>query len=202
MGAVSRVLTGERLRLLSVVAIVIVFGATMTSCVGRSAAKPTANGSSVASVERVGVTRFAPDHRQQVAAFTGTTLDGKHISLADFAGDVVVINVWASWCEPCRAESPVLAAMSRQLRTPRVQFLGIDEEDVRSAAVKFVASVGATYPMIADPNGSVLARLRFLPANGIPSTLVVDRHGRMAAKVIGPITASDVTTLVNGAAGD
>lgn len=143
----------------------------------------------------MGVTSYAPDQRSAVPALGGTTLDGKHLALSQYAGDVVVINVWASWCYPCRTESPVLARLAKSAG-PHVHFVGIDESDGHAAAAKFVASVGATYPELRDDDGSLLGRLRLLPTKGIPSTLVVDAGGRMAGRVIGPVTEAALTRLI------
>ncbi|HEY2041588.1 MAG TPA: TlpA disulfide reductase family protein [Jatrophihabitans sp.] len=168
---------------------------TLSSCAaGNPVGSPTK--STASSLDILGVTSFPNGKRTPVPTISGKTLAGGTVSSAQFAGDVIVINVWASWCAPCRAESPALAKLARSLQGQHVHFLGLDESDVRSAAIKFAAAVGATYPELADPDGGILARLRLLPVKGIPSTLVVDSSGRMAARVIGPVTADVLTQLV------
>ncbi len=147
--------------------------------------------------ESAGVSRIAINDRQQAPQLNGATLDGSHFALADFAGNLVVVNVWASWCEPCRTESPVLAGLERQMASQKVRFVGIDETDTTSSATRFVASTGSTYPQLVDSDGNLLGQLLLLPQKGIPSTLILDRHGRMAARVIGPVTGDEIQALVS-----
>ena len=109
---------------------------------------------------------------------------------------VVVINVWASWCTSCRAESAAIAAVAAEMRGQPVQFLGIDEQDSESAARSFLATTGTTYPQVTDSDGDVLHALPLLPETGIPSTLLLDPRGRMAARVIGPVTRDDLRALI------
>jgi peroxiredoxin len=136
--------------------------------------------------------------RQPLPAITGHTLSGRPISLRDLTGrGVLVINVWASWCETCRAESAALARLSRSLVARSVAFVGVDEQDTTSAARTFVASRGITYPHLVDPDGIALRKLLLLPSSGIPSTLLVDQHGMMAARVIGTTTAPQLQRLIN-----
>jgi thiol-disulfide isomerase/thioredoxin len=135
--------------------------------------------------------------RRPAPDVSGTTLEGSKFALHDVAGNVVVINVWASWCEPCRAESPVLAHLERRLTAQKVRFVGIDETDTKTSATRFVASTGARYPQLVDSDGALLGQLTLLPQKGIPSTLILDRHHRMAARVIGQVTGVEVQTLVN-----
>jgi thiol-disulfide isomerase/thioredoxin len=108
----------------------------------------------------------------------------------------VVLNVWASWCVECRTESPLLARAAKTFATQGVRFLGVDEQDQTSDARAFVASTGSTYPHLVDRDGSLLRTLALLPQVGIPSTLVIDRYGRMAARVIGPVTTFEITTII------
>lgn len=169
----------------------------LAGCAGGGTGKPRA-ASTGAALDQVGVTSYPPGKRPAVPPLSGTTLEGKRLSLSQFAGDVVVINVWASWCDPCRAESPMLARLATTAG-PQVRFIGIDETDNHAAAVSFVASVHASYPELSDEDGSLLAGLRLLPTKGIPSTLVVDAQGRMAARVIGPVTAGTLTGLIAAA---
>jgi thiol-disulfide isomerase/thioredoxin len=148
------------------------------------------------AAQGVGVTRFAPGERPTVPDLSGTTLDGSTFRLSSLHGSVVVLNVWASWCEPCRDESPLLAKVATATRGAGVRFVGIDEQDRAEAARAFAASAGADYPHLVDSAGSLLASLRIVPSSGIPSTLVLDRQGEVAARVIGPVDAATFEQLV------
>ena len=132
--------------------------------------------------------------RRPAPPVEGTTLDGDRVSLVDFAGKVVVVNVWGSWCVPCRAEAPHLAAAAARLDGDGVRFLGIDVRDSPAQARAFVDRFDVPYPSIFDQSGSTLLGFRdTLPPNAIPSTLVIDASGDVAARVLGQV---DETTLV------
>jgi len=148
-------------------------------------------------VESLGVSRIALADRHPAPNLSGRTLEGSKFALDDIAGNIVVVNVWASWCAPCRIESPVLARLERQLQAQKVRFVGIDETDTSTSARQFVASAGARYPQLVDEAGALLGRLPLLPQKGIPSTLILDRHHRMAARVIGPVTSEQIHALVS-----
>ncbi len=140
--------------------------------------------------------------RKRPGSVSGETLDGKPLSLSDYRGHVVVVNVWGSWCGPCRAEAPMLAAAARDLAPKGVRFLGINSRNPERAAPKaFVRRYGVPYPSIYDPDGRTLLAFRgTLPANSIPSTVIIDRHGRVAASVLGEITRTTLYDLVQEAA--
>jgi len=162
-------------------------------------AGPRVSGSQATSADAaqgVGVTRFAEGERPSVPDLSGTTLDGSTFRLSSLHGSVVVLNVWASWCEPCRDESPLLAKVATATRGAGVRFVGIDEQDRAESARAFAASAGADYPHLVDSAGSLLASLRIVPSSGIPSTLVLDRQGEVAARVIGPVDAATFEQLV------
>jgi thiol-disulfide isomerase/thioredoxin len=164
---------------------------------GCSSAAPTvaAAGSASPRTDVPGTTIFAAAIRRPAPDVSGPTLDGGVLRLRDVAGDrVVVVNVWASWCTSCRAESAVLAAAAHD--TAGVRFVGVDEADRAPAARRFVAATGTDYPQVLDPDGTLLQRLSVLPSTAIPSTLVLDPHGRMAARVIGPVTRPGLTRLI------
>jgi thiol-disulfide isomerase/thioredoxin len=149
------------------------------------------------STNIVGVTIFSPDSRQTPPSLAGTTLSGDSLAVSSLShGDIVFINVWASWCGPCREESPMLATAAKTLEGDGVTFLGLDEQDHAADARNFVASVGATYPDLVDGDGSLLRKLKLLPQMGVPSTLVLDKHGLMAARVIGPMTSEQLDQIV------
>ncbi len=107
------------------------------------------------------------------------------------------MNVWASWCAPCRAEAPTLAEVSTQLAPKGVSFVGIDTRDSTPTAKSFVQKFGLTYPNIVDPDGQV--QLLFgdsLPPQAIPSTVIIDREGRVAARALGRVDAATLRGLV------
>lgn len=147
--------------------------------------------------ESPGVSRIAIGDRRLAPTLSGTTLEGTHFTLEGLAGNVVVLNIWASWCAPCRDESPVLAGLDRKLAGQKVRFVGIDETDTATSAIQFVTTAGVTYPQLVDSDGALLRQLPLLPQKGIPSTLILDRHSRMAARVIGPVTGEEIETLVS-----
>ena len=105
----------------------------------------------------------------------GETLDGGHLDAASYAdGDVLVINVWATWCVPCRREQPLLVRVSDRYRDEGVRFLGINYQDDRNAARAWVREFRVPYPSLFDPSGRTAADLGF-PA--LPDTFVVDPGG-------------------------
>lgn len=142
-------------------------------------------------------TLLPPEDRELPGEVSGETLEGDPVSTADFLGKVVVVNVWGSWCPPCRAEADELAEVSRRLADRDVVFLGINTRDnSRDNALAFQESKDVPYPSIYDEGGRNLLAFRgTLPPQAIPSTVILDAQGRVAASVIGPVTS--VTTLVD-----
>jgi cytochrome c biogenesis protein CcmG/thiol:disulfide interchange protein DsbE len=123
-------------------------------------------------------------------------------SLAEHAGKIVVLNFWASWCEPCRAESPLLERWHQRLTAQgRGTVLGVDVLDVSGDARDFVREYGLTYPMLRDPEGGVLADYGVA---GYPETFVIDADGRIVAYRRGPVDEAfmrkEVLPLVQEAA--
>ena len=145
------------------------------------------------------ITRLPLAERKAPGDVSGKTLDGKPISLGDYRGKTVVVNVWGSWCAPCRAEAPALVAASKELARKGVVFLGINSRDLdRSAAQAFTRRFDVPYPSIYDQQGKTLLAFRgTLSPNAIPSTVVVDDRGRVAASVIGEVTKTTLVDLVH-----
>lgn len=143
---------------------------------------------------------ITPSERGPAPDLVGDTLEGGEFRLRDHLGDVVVLNVWASWCAPCRAEAPVLEAVWRDVQDDGVQFVGLDTRDTDEAARAFLDAYDITYPNVIDADGRL--QLLFsdtLPPQAIPSTLVVDREGRVAGRVIGRVTEATLTALIEEA---
>ncbi|MFB7408298.1 TlpA family protein disulfide reductase [Streptomyces sp. NPDC056202] len=136
---------------------------------------------------------------------SGRDLTGRDLALRSYRGKVVVLNVWGSWCAPCRAEAADLEAL-RGAAAPRgVELLGVNVRDRSTGpAREFERTHGLRYPSIHDPDGMLL--LDFPPAllnpQAIPSTLVIDRQGRIAVAVSGPVTRAQLEPIVDQVAGE
>ena len=139
-----------------------------------------------------------PDSRGQVAELTGESLlePGQTLSLASFQGKVVVLNVWGSWCGPCRAEVDDLQRVADATAGDGVVLLGIDVRDNRDAAADFVRDRGLTWQSIYDPPGRSLLALRGYPRNVVPSTIVLDRQHRVAAVFLQALLTDDLLPVV------
>lgn len=136
--------------------------------------------------------------RTELPPITGRLLDGGIYDSREHAGDVVVYNVWGSWCVPCREEAPVLRRVSDETAERGVRFVGINVRDNDASARAFERRYGITYPSIttADSGEALLAFGSQLPPNAVPSTMVVDQQGRLAARIIGKTSYGTLTTLV------
>ena len=132
--------------------------------------------------------RTAPD-------LSGPLVGGESGGPSSYRGKVVVLNVWASWCGPCRKESPALVAAASML--PGVAFMGINTRDTEGNAEAFVRSEGIPYPSFSDQDGSlVLAMQRVVNMSALPITVILDKHRRVAAAIYGPTTAITLKEIV------
>jgi peroxiredoxin len=146
------------------------------------------------------ITTMPVGQRDTPVRFDGTTLSGEPFDVREHRGKVVVVNVWGSWCPPCIAEARDLQEVWAGSADLEVQFIGIDTQDNRSAALAHEKRFGVTYPSIDDDGGRVLLALRgSLPPKAIPSTLVLDRRGRVAARVLGQVPPSTLRALISDA---
>ncbi|OYO22805.1 thioredoxin [Enemella dayhoffiae] len=171
----------------------------LSGCAGANPVSSGGGGSGFVAGS-TGLTRVPVDQRKPAPTATGTGLEGEQLTTAH-SGKVVVINVWGSWCAPCRKEAPDLVAAYQQTKDTAV-FLGIDTRDPDPApAQAFVRTFGIPYPSIYDPEGRTLLQFSGeLPPSGIPSTLVIDPQGRVAARVIGTVDTTTLVGLVNDTA--
>ena len=149
-------------------------------------ASPATDG---AQAEGIGLTEFAPSERADAPALAGITVGGGYVDLSSLRGKVVVLNAWASWCEPCKEELPVLAGLAASAG-PDIAFVGLDVNDKGEEAIAMAARYGVKYDSIVDRDGRLLATVPGVPPGAIPSTVVIDKQGRIAARVIGSVKPS------------
>jgi thiol-disulfide isomerase/thioredoxin len=143
---------------------------------------------------------LAAQERVAAPSIIGTTIDGEPFDLAAYRGRVVVLNVWASWCAPCRAEAPALEQVWQDVKGGDVQFIGLDTRDSPAAAQAFIDRFGITYPNVMDDAG--LLQLQFrdtLPPQAIPSTVVIDAQGRVAARILGKASEASLRAVIDQA---
>ena len=138
------------------------------------------------------VTFIKIQDRQLAPDISGVTLDGGTYHLA--SNRVAVLNVWASWCAPCRAEAPALASLSKTF--PEVSFVGVLTRDDLASARSFVRRFAIPYPTLID-DSILIGFHNSLVANAIPTTIVIDKKGRVAARISGEITVASLTDLIN-----
>ncbi|QBI56171.1 TlpA family protein disulfide reductase [Streptomonospora litoralis] len=176
--------------------------ATLAGCAGTTATE--SKNSDDRYVEGDGsATAFAAEEREAAPEVGGTTLDGQQARLTDYEGDVLVLNFWASWCPPCRAEMPVLEEVYSERRDAGVAFLGINIKDDKTAAQAFERKQDVSYPSIHDQPGRIAMAFRdTVPPQAIPTTLVIDRRGRIAARVIGATDYNQLSGLVETVLGE
>jgi len=137
------------------------------------------------------VTFIKSGNRIQAPALAGMTLSGTNYSYG--FGNVTVVNVWASWCAPCRAEIPTLIALSKKYSD--VTFIGILTRDNPPTAEAFQRRFSIPYPTLID-DSILLGFKGSLPANAIPSTVIIDRSGKVAGRISGVVTVASLTDLI------
>jgi thiol-disulfide isomerase/thioredoxin len=174
---------------------------TLSACAGGAIAQstPASNGQSFVSGAG-GTTVFGSRNPPHAPPVSGTTLTGARLSLSRFHGHVVVVNFWGSWCTPCRAEAPALAALARSLGHAGVAFMGVDIRDTPASAEAFQRDFKITYPSLNDPGGLIALDFRStVPPAGIPTTLVISRTGAITARVIGEVSYAGLRDLISSA---
>jgi thiol-disulfide isomerase/thioredoxin len=189
----------DRRRLLGLVAALVTAACLSAACGGTDAVSQDVNGSNGYQVGDDHTAWIAPGDRAAVGAVHGTLLDGRTFDLARWRGHVVVVNFWGSWCAPCRDEASGLQQVYRDDAGKGVEFLGVDIRDSRASAQTFDRANRVTYPSVFDPSNLVALDFRGVPPNATPTTIVLDRQGRIAARHSGSIIYTTLRDLVDRA---
>lgn len=170
----------------------------VAACSGGGTAQDTAvgNGSSFVAGS-YSTTVFKPGSRPAAPSVNAKTLTGTTWQLSANRGHVVVLNFWGSWCTPCREEAPALGALAQHFSGDGVRFVGIDIRDDPASAEAFMRKFRISYPSLNDPNDQIALDFHgTAPPAGIPTTLVIDQSGRIAARVIGTVSYNGLKALI------
>jgi thiol-disulfide isomerase/thioredoxin len=146
---------------------------------------------------QVGTERFSAGDREPAPLLAGPTLTGSTVALDQELGNIVVLNAWASWCIPCIEEMPILIANADEYRNRGVTFLGLNTSDQLRSAEQFAEDFGINFESIRDPDGTLLQQIPGVPPRAIPSTIVIDRNGDIAARIIGPVTEDGLADIIS-----
>jgi len=169
------------------IALIIVMAFVLAGCGGggtSSAEESFVSGDGATTFIKIADRKIAP-------AISGLTLDGTYYTYPK--DKMAVVNVWASWCAPCRAEAPTLVALANKYED--VAFIGILTRDNPANAEAFERRFKITYPTVIDD--SILIGFKgSLPANAIPSTVILDKNGLVAARISGVVTVASLTELI------
>lgn len=141
-------------------------------------------------------TLIASAQRGEPISIAGTTLDGEQLDIADWKGAPVVVNLWASWCGPCRTEARDLEAVFQQFGDQGVKFLGLNTRDGAEAAKAFTKRFETGYPSIQDQDGQLTLAFGNLGPAATPSTMILDSQGRVAARILGPVTEAELRSVL------
>jgi peroxiredoxin len=143
-------------------------------------------------------TTWAAGDRSGPLELSGTDFAGTAQDVADWRGEVVVLNTWYANCPPCRAEAPDLAALSTDYAADGVQVLGINRTDDAGTAQAFERQFEVPYPSLADTDGTAIAALQgTVPVNAVPTTVVLDREGMVAGRILGLADPSTLRSMVD-----
>lgn len=143
-----------------------------------------------------GTETVASAEREAPLSLSGTTLDGEPFDLASLRGRIVVLNSWASWCPPCRDETPAFVDLARSSDPADIAVVGLNVTDDADAARAFAEEFDMPYPSVSDPDGAFIRTIPGIPPASLPSTVILDRDGRIAARIVGGTTTLELATVI------
>lgn len=181
------------------VAVLVAAVLATAACTGNHAVSQDVAGSLGYGAGDQATTWIAPAKRSTVNDVKGTLLDGSPFDLARWRGHVVVVNFWGTWCGPCTGEAQTLEQVHRATSADGVEFLGVDIKESAAQAESFNRKHHVTYPSLSDQSNLIALRFHGMPPNATPTTIVLDRHGRIAARHSGAILYSQLRDLVHRA---
>jgi len=180
-----------------------VLAVSLTACTADPVAQQYLDGDGKGYISADGAVEEIPiDQRGDAVQLSGVTEDGVEFDSADIAGDVTVVNFWYAGCAPCRVEAGDLEEVSQKYADDDVSFVGVNIYDQADTAKAFAKTYGVTYPSLIDVDSgdAKLAFARVTPINATPTTLVLDKEGRVAARIIGQLDGPSIlSTLVRDA---
>ncbi|MEO7348757.1 MAG: TlpA disulfide reductase family protein [Terrimesophilobacter sp.] len=144
------------------------------------------------------ILEITPENRGEPIVFSGVDEAGVTVSSDDYRGEALVVNFWAGYCAPCRAEAPALEKLSQQWSDHGAQFLGVNTYDEAGAILAFARTYGVTYLSIVDVHSGAtqLAFAGTVAPSALPTTLVLDAKGRVAARILGQIESSSILDAI------
>ncbi|WP_429590876.1 TlpA family protein disulfide reductase [Arthrobacter crystallopoietes] len=146
------------------------------------------------------VTEYDPGSRGEPVQLTGTLFDGSKVDSSGWTGKVTVLNFWYAACAPCRLEAKDLQALSREF-SEEARFYGVNVRDEKATAEAFERNFGVTYPSFKDKDGGILLSMTsYVPPQAVPTTLVLDKEGRVAARILGVADKGTLKTLIRDTA--
>lgn len=145
------------------------------------------------------VQEYGPESRTEPVEIEAVAYDGQKIDSADWIGQVTVLNFWYAACAPCRIEAPHLVELSKEF-DGKAEFLGINVRDEKEAAEAFERTFGIKYPSVQDTQGTIqLAMTKYVPLKAVPTTLVIDKQGRVSARILGVAEKATLKALITTA---
>jgi thiol-disulfide isomerase/thioredoxin len=184
-------------RLFRVLAATLAGVLLLSGCTGKDAVDQSAGGEfRFVSATSIGKT-IAEKDRKTVGNVTGDLIGGTPYALASDKGKVVVINFWATWCGPCKTETPQFDSLYRQVKDQGVNFVGVDTKELsRDAANAFISDNHISYPILWDEPGKTALQLGHVPSMSLPFTVVIDKSQRVAAVYLGAVAPADLSPVL------